>query len=194
MANTKLFTPKFRVSFPDVFEATQINNQGQAKFRLSMIFDPVEIAKDPEQQKLWDALKAAVDEAAIAKFNSVPPVLKKPFKDGNQMLNQKTGAIYEGHEGMAILRTQSNDRPGLVDMACNPIMERSEFYGGCYAQATISFYAWDHPTQGKGVSAGIQNIQKVSEGETFSGKTKATDDFAPIAAPAGEAAADSDLF
>ena len=196
MASIKLYTPKFRVSFPDVFKATQINGQGAEKFRISMIFDPAEIAKDPEEQVKWDAIKAAVKQAAVDKFGSEPAEYKKPFKKGDDMKNKETGKVYEGHEGMIILRAQSNDRPGLVDAACEPIMDQSEFYGGCYAKATFNFYAWDHPTQGKGVSAGIQNIMKVAEGETFSGKTKAEDDFTPIAkaAATAEATADSDLF
>ena len=198
MASTKLYTPKFRVSFPDIFKATQINGEGTAKYRISMIFDPTDIAKDADEQSRWDAIKAAVKQTAIDKWGSEPAVYKKPFKKGDDMKNKETGNVYDGHEGMIILRAQSNDRPGLVDAACEPIMDQSDFYGGCYAKATFNFYAWEHPTQGKGVSAGIQNVMKVADGETFSGKTSAEDDFTPIAssasAPAKEATADSDLF
>lgn len=191
MATKKLHTPKFRVAFPDVFEATQINGQGAEKYRLTMIFDPKEIAKDPAEQKRFDALRAAIRDTAEDKFGVVPKVMKEPFKKGDDMRNKETGAIYDGHEGMVILRSQSNERPGLVDGNLNPILERSDFYGGCYARATVNFYGWEHPTQGKGVSCGIQNIQKVADGEAlFSGKTKAEDDFEAIESPAGS----SDLF
>ena len=40
----------------------------------------------------------------------------------------------------------------------------------------------------------LLNIQKLEDGDTFSGKTSATDDFAPIAGMKAEAASDNSLF
>ena len=194
MAFIKVFTPKFRVSFPDVFKATQINGQGEPKFRISMIFDPATLKDDADQQEKWEAVKNAATRAAIDKWGKEPAVYKKPWKDGNDMKNRETGAIYDGHEDKIILRCATKERPGLLDANADPILEQSEFYGGCYAHASINFFAWEHPTQGKGVSAGLLNVQKLEDGDTFSGKTSATDDFAPIAGMKAEAASDNSLF
>lgn len=187
----KLTTPRFRASFPSVFKPTKIKGSENEFYQLSMIFDLKEIAKDPSEQAKWDAIVDAVDPIAIKKFSTLPAVFKKPFLKGEDMRNKETGAVYDGHEGMVIIRAKSKDRPGVVDQNVAPIMDQSEFYGGCYARATINLYAWNHPSSGKGVSAGLQNVQKVGEGEPFSGKTKAEDDFAPIAKPEGTTEASS---
>ena len=192
MAN-KLHTPKFRVSFPSVFEATQINGQGKSKYRITMLFDLAEIAKDPAEQARWDAIKAELDPTLLKKFGSIPADYAKPFIDGNTMKKAETGVIYEGHEGMVVVRAASEDRPGLVDQNVQPIMDQSDFYGGCYARATVNMFAWEYMNK-KGVSVGIQNIQKLADGETFSGKTKAEDDFAAVAQVEAVAATDNSLF
>ncbi len=179
---SKLFTPKFRVSFPSVFEATQINGEGKAKFRITMLFD--EATFDEIEKQRWEAIKASIEPAAVKKFGKLPPMLKEPFLKGNDMRSNETGKIYQGHENMTVLRTASEDKPGLVDHNVQPIIDQSEFYGGCYAIATINPYGWEYMGK-KGVSFGVGNIQKVGDGEHFGGKTKAEDDFGAISAPKG---------
>jgi hypothetical protein len=63
-----------------------------------------------------------------------------------------------------------------VDAAVQPIMEEGEFYAGCYARATISPYAYDKAGN-RGVAFGLRNIQKIADGEPFSGKSKPENDF-----------------
>jgi hypothetical protein len=179
---SKVLTPTFRVAFPNIFEARAYGDS-KPKFSVTMLFNLEEIAKDPEQQKRWDALIASVDAAAIKKFGSVPAVYRKPFKKGDDSRNNETGAIYNGFEGMVVLNASSTTRPGLVDQERNPIISEEDFKGGYYAHATINFYGWQHPQSGKGVSCGLQNVQLVKEGEPFGGKSNAEDDFGVIAAP-----------
>lgn len=188
----KIFTPKFRVAFPQVFEPKSINGS-KPKYGVTMIFDPAEIAKDPEEQQKWDALKAAVNETAIVKWGKAPAVLKKPFKKGDDQRNKENGTIYDGYEGMITLNAMSETKPGLVDENVQPVIEQNVFYGGCYARASVNMYAWDHPQSGKGVSCGLQNLQKIADGDPFSGRTKAEDDFGAIAQPT-VAASNDELF
>lgn len=190
---TKIFTPKFRVAFPQVFEAKGFNGS-KPKFSVTMLFDVDEINKDPAEKAKWDALVAAIPAAAISKFGSEPAKYKKPFKKGSDQTNNETGAIYNGFEGMVTLNAASESRPGLVDEDVNPIIEQDKFYGGCYARASINLYAWSHPQSGKGVSAGLQNIQKISDGEQFSGKSKAEDDFGAITTAASTTSANSSVL
>ncbi len=175
-----IYTPKFRVSFNDMFQATQINGEGKAKYRLTMIFNLAEIAKDPEEQKKWDNLLAGIDEALKKKFSSIPAEYRKPFIDGDTCTNKETSAIYEGYEGMVIVRTATDMQPGLVNEAREPIISESDFPSGCYAHATVSPFAWSHKMTGKGVSIGLNNVQKLAEGEPIGGRTRAEDDFKPI--------------
>jgi hypothetical protein len=57
-----------------------------------------------------------------------------------------------------------------------PIIDTSEIYSGVYARVSLSFYAFNS-NGNKGIACGLQNIQKVRDGESLGGRTKAEDDF-----------------
>ena len=64
-----------------------------------------------------------------------------------------------------------------MDASRQPILERSEVYSGVYGRASIHFYAFN--TNGtKGIACGLNNLQKIRDGESLGGKTRAEDDFA----------------
>jgi len=56
-------------------------------------------------------------------------------------------------------------------------LDPSEFYSGCYGRASITLYAYD--TSGsKGIAAGLNNVQKLEDGNKLGGATSAAADFA----------------
>ena len=67
--------------------------------------------------------------------------------------------------------------PGIVDADRNPILERSEVYSGVYGRASINFYAFNS-NGNKGIACGLNNLQKIRDGEPLGGKSRAEDDFA----------------
>lgn len=181
MAIIKLTTPIFRVAFPSVFEPKAIGNSPKKKYYLTMLFTLAEIAKDPAEKKKWDDLMMSAKLVAEEKWpKGLPKGLANPFQDGMQKQE------YDGYgAGVKYLNTSTTTRPGLIDAAKNKIEDPSDFYGGCYARATVNPYAWEF--MGKvGVSFGLQNIQKVREGEPFGGRTRAEDDFDALAATLSE--------
>jgi hypothetical protein len=66
--------------------------------------------------------------------------------------------------------------PQIVDKACNPILDKSEVYSGCYGRVSINFYAFNS-NGNKGIAAGLGNIQKVKDGELLGNRTSAASDF-----------------
>ena len=85
-------------------------------------------------------------------------------------------------EGEAKLRgngknANANSAPGIVDADCNPIMTRSEVYSGVYGRASISFYAFNS-SGNKSIACGLNNLQKIRDGEPLGGKASAESDFA----------------
>ena len=163
--STKVVTPKFRVSFPHVFEPQVNQDSGKKQYSIVMLF---------EQDADLSELKKIAKEAKVEKWADKPPAnFQTPFKDGNTK-------DYSGYEDTIFINAKSISSPGIVDESKQPILDREEFYAGCYARATITAYAWTY--MGKhGVSFGLQNLQKMNDGEPFSGKTKAEDDFETIA-------------
>lgn len=175
MAIEKILTPEFRVGFPNVFKARSVNGS-EPKFSVTMLFPP---------GTNLDALKAAAAKAARDKWgDKVPPGLKSPFKNSGEK------AHLDGFEEGAIhINATSKYQPGLVDRSVQPIIDETEFYGGCYARATVNAYAYEHPQGGKGVSFGLLNLQKIRDGEPFSARGNAEDDFDALPNAEGQAGA-----
>ncbi len=56
-------------------------------------------------------------------------------------------------------------------------LNRSEVYSGVYGRASINFYAFNS-NGNKGIACGLNNLQKIRDGEPLGGKSRAEDDFA----------------
>ena len=169
MANENLMTPEFRVSYPAVFRAKKNDLNGKDEYNVVALFK-----KGEDLSKL----KAAAEKAICDKWGSDkakwPKNLRSPFRDQGE----KEGAGYE--EGAVFMNLKSNQKPGLVNAQVEDIIDESEFYSGCYARATVSCYAYDQAGN-RGVSFGLQNIQKLRDGDPLGGsRPKAQNEFAPV--------------
>ena len=60
-----------------------------------------------------------------------------------------------------------------------PILDSTQLYSGVWARVSINAFAFN--TQGnKGVSFGLNHVQKVRDGDYLGGRSKAEDDFEPL--------------
>ena len=83
------------------------------------------------------------------------------------------------YKGCYFVNCNSGQKPGVVDAQLNPIMDKSEVYSGCYARASINFYAFNVDGN-KGIASGLNNVQKLADGERFGGGSRASDDFTAV--------------
>ena len=67
----------------------------------------------------------------------------------------------------------------MVDAQRQPIINKEDFYSGCYAVASYSVYCYDKPTS-KGVSFGLYNVMKIKDGEPLISRHVAEADFQEI--------------
>lgn len=58
-------------------------------------------------------------------------------------------------------------------------MDKGEVYSGCYARVSLNLYAFNVDGN-KGIAAGLNNVQKLGEGEPLSGRSRAEDDFTAV--------------
>lgn len=160
-----VITQEFRLSFPSLFKASRFNAASEPKFSVTMLFP-----KDADLTPLKNEAARAVKEQWGDK---IPKGLKTPFRDQGDF-------DHEGYEpGAIFIRASSKQRPGVVDKNVHSIMDETEIYPGCYARATVRAYAFDVPGN-KGVAFGLQNFQKIRDGDPISGRTKPEDDFSPV--------------
>lgn len=105
---------------------------------------------------------------------SVPAlsVLKTPLRDGD--LERPDDPAYAGSY---FVNANATSAPGIVDADRSPILTRSEVYSGVYGRASISFYAFNS-SGNKGITCGLNNLQKIRDGEPLGGKASAESDFA----------------
>ena len=59
------------------------------------------------------------------------------------------------------------------------ITDHAEVYSGCKVRATLSVFAYEKAGN-RGVSFGLNNVQKLDDGERLDGRLKAEDDFGAI--------------
>ena len=171
---TKVITGKStRWSYANVWDPKSING-GAPKYSVSLIIPKSDTATI---EKIKAATKAAYEEGeSKLKGNgkTVPPLesLKTPLRDGD--LERPDDEAY--HDSYFI-NANSSSAPGIVDANCQPILDRSEVYSGVYGRASINLYAFNS-NGNKGIACGLNNLQKIRDGEPLGGKSSAEDDFA----------------
>ena len=127
--------------------------------------------------KIKAAIEAAYKEGeAKLKGNgrSVPALstLKIPLRDGDAERPDD-----EAYANAYFVNANSATAPGIVDADRQPILDTSEVYSGVYGRASINFYAFNS-NGNKGIACGLNNLQKIRDGEPLGGKSRAEDDFA----------------
>ena len=162
-----------RWSYVNAWEPKSING-GAPKYSVSLII-PKSDTKTLE--KIRAAIQAAYEEGqSKLKGNgrSVPVLsaLKTPLRDGDAERPDD-----EAYANSYFVNANSGTAPGIVDADRNPILERSEVYSGVYGRASINFYAFNS-NGNKGIACGLNNLQKIRDGEPLGGKSRAEDDFA----------------
>ena len=167
---TKVVTGKVRLSYVNVFEPRAAQPGQEAKYSLCVLIPKSDKAT---LEKIAKAVEAAKEAGKAQWGGKVPAGLKTPLRDGD---TERDSAEYKGHY---FINCNSKQKPGVVDAAVNPIMDQSEMYSGCYGRVSINFYPFNVDGN-KGIAAGLNNVQKLAEGDPLSGRSRAEDDFTAV--------------
>lgn len=169
---TKVVTGKVRFSYLHVFKPVALTDGADPKYSVCLL-----IPKSDKEtlRKIKAAVEAAKQEGAKLWGGKIPAVLKTPLRDGDEEREDQ-----EAYEGMYFVNANSLQKPGLVDADLNPIMDQSDLYSGCYGRASVNFFPFN--TAGnRGVACGLNNLQKLADGEPLSGRSNPEDDFSDSA-------------
>ena len=165
--------PDTRWSYANIWEPKSING-GVPKYSVSLIIPQ---SDTKTVAKIKAAIEAAYQEGQgklKGNCKSVPSLaaIKTPLRDGDTERPDD-----ETYANSYFINANSATAPGIVDANCSPILERSEVYSGVYGRASISFYAFNS-NGNKGIACGLNNLQKIRDGEPLGGRSRAEDDFA----------------
>jgi len=169
--STRCKTPIFRASYAFVHEPKETLS-GDMKYTISMIFQK----SDASGLK---PVAQAICNAAAKKFGADPKKWpkagKNPLRDGDEDRDDS-----KDYEKSLFINAGSKNKPGIVDRQMQPLMDADEFYSGCYARGSITFYGYDVPGN-KGVGCGLNNLLFWEDGERLDGSVAAENDFAEFA-------------
>lgn len=172
--NTKVITgPDTRFSYCCVWDP---RSYGGRKPRYSIVLLIPKSDKDTVE-KIREAIQNAyLDGAEVLKNedSTLPTLasLKTPMRDGDK--ERPDDPVYAGYW---FLNASSLQAPEIVDERRNAITNRDAFYSGCYGRASISFRAYCNG-DAKGITCGLNNLQKLRDGEALNSRTSAAEDFA----------------
>lgn len=171
-APTKVVTGKVRLSYAHLFEPYSSFENQPAKYSTTILIPKSDVATI---KAIKAAQLTALEEGKSKKFGgSIPKNWKNTLHDGDEDADLEKNPEYAGHYYMAI---SNNQKPGIVDSNVQPILDATEVYSGCYARVSMNAYPFN--AQGsKGVSFGLNHVQKLADGEPFGGSAgKAENDF-----------------
>lgn len=165
----KLTTPVFRASYANVWEPAPTQS-GELKYSISMIFP-----KDTDLSAIRAAIKQCITDKLGPDEKKWPKGLKNPLRDGD------TDRDADEYQNAFFMNAASKNQPGIVGPDVQPLLDRDEFYSGCWARATINFFYYDK-NGNRGVGVGLNNLMKVKDDARFDGRASATSDFSSFAA------------
>lgn len=176
-------TPVVRISFPQVFTPKTFMAGQVARYSVTLMFKK----SDKEHMTFLNQLHKDAAECLAEKWPDektrprIPMVGadKSPIKDGDTAVDNQGVPIrekYPEQEGHYIVRASTTSKPRVVDRNRVDIQDTNEIFGGCYVKANINAYTFDQP-QNKGVTIGLNGIQKWADGESFGGGRPPVDEM-----------------
>lgn len=133
------------------------------------------------------AIKWVRDNSAAKFGGTVPANLVNCLMDGDDAKY----ADDETCDGHYFINAKSKDKPTVVDKHRNEIWDKEEIYSGMWANVSMDFYAYNNVN--KGISAGLGNVQKVRDDESFTGRQSAEQDFDGFMMESEDSNAEPDL-
>lgn len=180
-SSRRLITPAAILSFPNLLEPRAAAEGQEAKYSAALLFDPEgDVPKG-------SATFAEMEEAALA-------VAREAFgKDADKLIAKgkielpwrDDGAEKGYPEGVIFINARSKRKPGCVsifpDKDGRPTVIgddeiESELYPGAVVRASIAFFDYD-VSGNRGVGVGLNNIQKLRDGDRLDSYVAAEDEF-----------------
>jgi hypothetical protein len=166
-----------RFSYAHVWEPYTPPTGGDPKYSVTMLIPK----SDANTLNLIMAkIEEAKTEGASAKWSGkIPAMLRLPIYDGDGP--RPSGELFgEECRGHYVLTAKSSSAPSVVDAGCQPILNKADFYSGCYGYASINFFAYNQGSNG--VGCGLNHVMKKQDGEPLAGGISVEEAFKAVAA------------
>lgn len=167
-----------RFSFVNVFEAKSVLG-GDPKFSVQVMIPKSDTAAVKQvKDAIEEAKKAGIANGTFTAGAAKLPGFRTALRDGDEEAAADDNKAYlKGHFFFNASCAEKNP-PAVVDRFAKPIMNRAEFYSGCYGVIDVNFFPFKF---GKGgIAAGLNSIMKREDGEHLDGRQTAEQAFAQV--------------
>lgn len=171
----RVVTGEVRLSYVHVFTPhAKPGSNNEAKYGVTILLPKSDYAT---KQRIDAAINAAIQAGVSSNWNGVrPPMLAIPIHDGDGVRPSDGMPFSDECKGHWIFTASSKQAPQVVDAGVNPILNQTEVYSGMYGRVSIRFFSYNNNGK-KGIGCGLNNVQKLRDGEPLGGRTNAADDF-----------------
>lgn len=185
----RVTTPRAILSYPHLYEPQAGPDGGKAKYSACLVF---------EKGADLAPLKLAAAAAALEKFGAN---WQEEVRAGKIQWPFRNDSNKGYPEGAVFINCRSEEKPGLVSRVADPttgkpipITNNTEIYPGAIVRASVTAFAYNWKNMKKGVSFGLNNIQKLEDGKRLDNRVRAEDDFEADMKPEAAAASLDDLM
>lgn len=173
----RIITPKAILSYPNL-TTPQVDDNGVAKYSCALIF--------PKGTDISELKKAAV-AVLVEKFGAKKA--KDGIRDGSFRLPFRNDWEKKGYpEGSTFLNARTKKKPGCVSQVPDPKNAgkpkrytdeevEEDMYAGCFVIASVGMFYYNKQGN-KGVGVGLNNLQKVGDGEPLGNRVDPEEEFA----------------
>ena len=186
---TKVITCRCVISYPNLFKPRAVKPGDPLMYGCTLIFN---VATD---RPCLEQIRNAAFHAGRERWRDFDAMVQQhrmrlPWRRGEERPDQKGYG-----PGKMFLNCRGNEPPGVVDQNVQPILDPREIYAGCIVIAAINAFAYDQKGN-KGVSFGLNNVQKVKDGERIDNRSTPSQDFTPLGDDAmfGTGSTSDDMF
>lgn len=164
MSNTNIVTKSpVRLSYCFLLEPRKNDDGSDGKYGAMLIIPKSDTATVKQINEAIDAARKVAQAKGVKNAQN----LKSPLRDGD---GQRPNGGKYGPEckGCYVMNATSKRKPGIVNRKVQPILDPAEIYSGMWAIVDLNFGAYSY-NGNSGVSAYLNNIQKVRDDEALGG-------------------------
>lgn len=173
---TKVVTGEVRLSYVNLF-TPKANDKGTDVWSALLLIPKSDRATLVALKNAAEAALAAGIANGKLKAGTSLKNAWGTLKDGDERDDLDEKPEYAGNYYMNV---NSYRPPGIVDAQVRPILDSTEVYSGCFAKVSINAYAYNYENTKRGITFGLNHVQKVRDGDSLGGVSRAEDDFAAL--------------
>ena len=156
-----LVSPRAKMIYPSLFTTSLPKGEKdseKARYGVTLLF-PKEADLAPFVTRKNELVSEKLSPAAQKTTKVKNPFLKVTEEDQPKIWAKLEAAGLNPADFPVMLRCFAKFKPTVKASDMSDVLDEEQVYDGRWCRASINFYWYDHPTGGKGVSAGLNNVQ-----------------------------------